>query len=148
MEGRHGAGPLANELPHKPHAGIEDRTNEPNEFQGTLRFAHLDLDLLARTIRTDFADALACPGIATRLELAVSCLDQVGDAVSYIENGTLQTASPGALVDRLAGRIRAGVVYTAWGPTRNMVRIRGQDPVALTWPWRAARSCSSFASQP
>lgn len=58
---RHGAGPLANELPDKPYAGIEDRTNVPNEFQGTLRFAHLDLDLLARTVRTDFADAPACP---------------------------------------------------------------------------------------
>jgi len=121
---RHGAGPLAGELPDKPYAGIEDRTNVPNEFQGTLRFAHLDLDLLARTIRTDFADALACPGIAARLDLSVSCLDQVGDAVSYFENGTLRTASPGALVDRLAGRINAGIVYTAWGPTRDTVRIR------------------------
>jgi hypothetical protein len=54
----------------------------------------------------------------------VSCLDQVGDAVSYIETGTLQTASPGALVERLAGRVEAGVVYTAWGPTRATVRIR------------------------
>ena len=44
--------------------------------------------------------------------------------VTCIENGTLQTASPGALVDRLAGRIGAGVVYTAWGPTRATVRIR------------------------
>lgn len=123
---RHGAGPLAHELPDKPYPGIEDRTNVPNEFQGTLRFAHLDLDLLERTIRTDFADALACPGIAARLDLAVSCLDQVGDAVSYVENGTLHTASPGTLVDRLASRIKAGVVYTARGPTRDTVTIRSR----------------------
>lgn len=123
---RHGAGPLAGELPDKPYAGIEDRTNVPNEFQGTLRFAHLDLDLLARTIRTDFADALACPGVAARLNLSVSCLDQVGEAVSHIENGTLQTASPGTLVERLARRLDAGVVYTAWGPTRDTVRVRSR----------------------
>ena len=123
---RHGAGPLAGELPDKPYAGIEDRTNVPNEFQGTLRFAHLDLDLLERTIRTDFADVLAYSGITARQNLSVSCLDQVGEAVSYIENGTLQTASPGTLVERLARRLDAGVVYTAWGPTRDTVRVRSR----------------------
>jgi len=44
---RHGAGPLSRELPGKPYPGIQDSTNVPNEFQGTLRFAHLDLDLLS-----------------------------------------------------------------------------------------------------
>jgi len=119
---RHGAGPLADELPDKPYPGIEDRTNVPNEFQGTLRYAHLDLDLLVQTIRADFADALACPGIGTRLNLAVSCMDQVGPAVTYIEDGESKTAAPGLLAERLAGRLGAGAVYTAWGPTRETVR--------------------------
>jgi adenylosuccinate synthase len=118
---RHGAGPLANELAAKPYAGIEDPTNVPNEFQGTLRFAHLDLDLLARTIRTDFADALACPGIAARLHVAVTCLDQVGAALSYVENGTVDTAAPEPLAARLAARVGAHALYTAWGPTRDTV---------------------------
>lgn len=121
---RHGAGPLSNELPGKPYAGIQDLTNVPNEFQGRLRFAHLDLDLLERSIRTDFADALLFPGVAATMSLAVSCLDQVGQAVSYVENGVLQTTAPGLLVDRLAGRLNAGVVYTAWGPTRESVRVQ------------------------
>jgi len=119
---RHGAGPLANELPEKPYAGIQDATNLPNEFQGRLRFAHLDLDLLVRTIRTDFADALLRPGIAASLQLAVSCLDQVGPALSCFENGELRTTAPGALADRLAARLGASMVYTAWGPTRSTVR--------------------------
>jgi len=119
---RHGAGPLAHELPGKPYAGIEDRTNVPNEFQGTLRFAHLDLDLLVRTVRTDFADALLYPGIGARLQLAVSCLDQVGPALSYVEDGTLKSAAPAALAAHLAQRLGAGTVYTAWGPTRATVR--------------------------
>lgn len=119
---RHGAGPLSNELPDKPYAGIEDPTNVPNEFQGTLRFAHLDLDLLERTIRADFADALLCPGVATTLNLALTCLDQVGLAVSYFENGERKTAAPGALADRLARRLGAGVLYTAWGPARDTVK--------------------------
>lgn len=120
---RHGAGPLANELPGKPYAGIEDKTNVPNEFQGTLRFAHLDLDLLERAIRTDYGDALRYPGVAATLNLAVTCLDQVGPAVSYVENGELKRAAPAALAPRLAERLEAVALYTAWGPSRDAVRI-------------------------
>jgi len=126
---RHGAGPLAGELPGKPYPGIEDRTNVPNEFQGRLRFAHLDLDLLVRTIQQDFADTMRYPGIDATLHLAVSCLDQVGPAVAYIEDGILKTVPPGLLADRLAGRLAAAVAYTAWGPTRDTVRI-----VRRHWP--------------
>jgi adenylosuccinate synthase len=121
---RHGAGPLPGELPGPPYPGIEDRTNIPNEFQGTLRFAHLDLDVLEQAIRTDFADALLFPGVAARLHLAVSCLDQVGTAVSFIENGRLKTAAPAVLAERLASRLGAGALYTAWGPTRADVKKR------------------------
>jgi adenylosuccinate synthase len=121
---RHGAGPLPGELPGPPYPGIEDRTNIPNEFQGTLRFAHLDLGVLEQAIRTDFADALLFPGVAARLQLAVSCLDQVGPAVSFIENGRLTTAAPAVLAERLAGRLDAGALYTAWGPTRADVKKR------------------------
>ncbi|MEW6023904.1 MAG: adenylosuccinate synthetase [Pseudomonadota bacterium] len=119
---RHGAGPLEGELADKPYPGIEDRTNVPNEFQGRLRFAHLDLDLLERTIRTDFADAAACPGIDATLNLAVGCLDQVGSAVAYVENGAVQKVAPGALASRLAGRLEAQTLYMAWGPSRDAVR--------------------------
>lgn len=118
---RHGAGPLAGELQDKPYADIQDRTNVPNEFQGRLRFAHLDLDLLAHAIRTDFAEARAWPGIAARLHLALTCLDQVGQAVSYVEDGVLKSAAPASLAGHLADKLDAGVVYTAWGPTRATV---------------------------
>lgn len=124
---RHGAGPLANELPDKPYAGIEDNTNVPNEFQGALRFAHLDLDLLVRTIRADCADALHFPGIAAKFNLAVTCLDQVGPNVAFFEDGELKRAAPGMLVERLAARLGAGVVHTSWGPTRATVRVQSRD---------------------
>jgi len=120
---RHGAGPLANELPDKPYPGIRDDTNLPNEFQGTLRFAHLDLDVLERTVRADFADALLAPGIATTLNLAVSCLDQVRSAVAFFECGERKIAAPEALAAHLAERLGARVLYTAWGPTRDAVKI-------------------------
>ena len=121
---RHGAGPLANELPGKPYPGIRDDTNIPNEFQGSLRFAHLDLDSLERAVRADYADALRFARIATTLHLALSCLDQVGRAVSYVEDGALRTAPPAMLADRLAARLGAAVAYTAWGPTRDTVKVQ------------------------
>jgi len=123
---RHGAGPLPGELPGPPYAGIHDATNVPNEFQGSLRFAHLDLDLLERSIRTDFADTRACPGIATTLNLAVSCLDQLGPDAHYLEGGALKTAAPGALAEHLGQRLGAKVLYTAWGPQRNTVRANAR----------------------
>ncbi len=119
---RHGAGPLANELPGPPYPGIEDRTNVPNEFQGTLRYAHLDTDLLASSVRADFADARDWPGIAVRLDLAFTCLDQVGPAVTYVERGEHKAAAPAALADHVASRLEARTLYTAWGPTRASVR--------------------------
>lgn len=125
---RHGAGPLADELPHPPYAGIVDSTNVPNAFQGTLRFAHLDLDRLARSIRTDFADASAYPGVAAKLNVAVTCLDQVGSAVSCVEHGTLTRIAPEMLAGRLAARVDASKVYAAWGPTRATVRSYAVTP--------------------
>jgi transcriptional regulator with XRE-family HTH domain len=47
---RHGAGPLPNEMKEKPYKNITDLTNIQNEFQGVLRFAPLDIDLLSENI--------------------------------------------------------------------------------------------------
>jgi adenylosuccinate synthase len=120
---RHGAGPLPNELPCKPYAGISDATNVPNEFQGALRFAHLDLDLMEQSIHTDFDDARLFPGVTCTLNLALSCLDQVGQAVFYFEDGTHESAPPAILASDLGRRLNAGVVYTTWGATRDTVRL-------------------------
>lgn len=50
---RHGAGPLKWEMKDKPYENISDPTNIPNEYQGTMRFAYLDLDVLKETIIKD-----------------------------------------------------------------------------------------------
>lgn len=50
---RHGAGPLKWEINDKPYDNIVDPTNIPNEYQGTIRFAYLDLDVLSDSITKD-----------------------------------------------------------------------------------------------
>lgn len=118
---RHGAGPLPHELPHQPYAGIVDRTNVPNEFQGALRFAHLDLDLLRTTVLTDYRDALRADGIRTTLGVAVSCLDQVDERLSYYANGALRQTSRQGFLAELRARLMPDALLASYGPTRNDV---------------------------
>jgi adenylosuccinate synthase len=68
---RHGAGPLANELAGPPYPTIVDPTNVPHPYQGTIRYAWLDLDVLARNIAKDLGKTQA------RGHLVLTCLDQV-----------------------------------------------------------------------
>jgi len=69
---RHGAGPFETELKEKPSKKIEDPTNIPNIYQGTLRFGNLDVDLLKFSIQTDLAQAT----IPVNPSISVTCLDQ------------------------------------------------------------------------
>lgn len=119
---RHGAGPLANELPGQPYAGIVDLTNQPNPYQGTLRFAHLDHDLLKQAIHQDLS--LANPdGVELNAMLAVSCLDQVGPEGHYWAGGSLRTVSPEAHLAALSDTV-IPVGHYSFGPTRADVQRR------------------------
>lgn len=69
---RHGAGPLKGE----DEFCFPDATNVPNQFQGSLRFAKLDLTELRHSIELDLKAALAdFPQI--KAHLALSCADQM-----------------------------------------------------------------------
>ena len=47
---RHGDGPLWDELPGLPYAGVEDPTNETNKYQGSIRYAFLHEPWLGQSI--------------------------------------------------------------------------------------------------
>lgn len=72
---RHGAGPLENELPEAPVANFSDKTNKPNPFQGSLRFAPLNLNELRARIDLD----LKLSNLPKNLNLVITCLDQIND---------------------------------------------------------------------
>jgi len=71
---RHGAGPLPTE---DPNLTYEDKTNAENEWQGKLRFGHLDIDLLAESIKSD----LASTTLKKQPSIAITCFDQVPDTM-------------------------------------------------------------------
>lgn len=90
---RHGAGPL----PGETAWSLPDKTNLENPFQGKLRFAPLDLNLLRDSIERDLLSASASK-IELEPSLAFTCLDQL-------------PLNPGA-------QYPLPIAYTSFGPTR------------------------------
>lgn len=91
---RHGAGLLNYELPQKPYPDIKDKTNIPNEYQGTLRFAYLDVDELLSYIEKDIDSVKKeINDIKINKIIGVSCLDQTREVCFYLKGNLEKTIS-------------------------------------------------------
>lgn len=112
---RHGAGPLAHEGDSMDYATIVDPTNIHNDWQGTIRAAPLDLDVLAEAIRHDMARA---DGVRLRANVAVSCLDQITSGAAVYVGGKQRRFSADALPDAVAAATGLVVSAVSEGPTR------------------------------
>jgi adenylosuccinate synthase len=118
---RHGAGPFASEV-----AGLSyrDPTNKPNEFQGSLRFGHLDLRTLTAAIA---ADIWPFAGSGLTATLAITCLDQVEDSpISYRSLTGAQLAAPTgrSLLREIQGAMElVGIdrIVASHGPSRSTI---------------------------
>jgi adenylosuccinate synthase len=119
---RHGAGPLDGEqYSGKLGMVIHDKTNQPNEWQGKLRFAPLDLWLAERLIELDYAGANT-KGLHVWRGVALTCLDQAGAVVSYFDTDrTHQSEKRDVLWERVLQRIGADMLWTSHGPTRDTI---------------------------
>lgn len=109
---RHGQGPFPSEL-----AGLryDDPTNIPNEWQGTLRFGALDLDLLAEAVTNDLRWG---EKIDLHAEMAITCLDQVDGDVPLRWKGCQRHAPGETVVSLVAAATGLAVRYESHGPTR------------------------------
>jgi adenylosuccinate synthase len=114
---RHGAGPLPNETPKLAFADVVDETNMPNPWQGTLRFAPLDLDILRTTIADDLGDA-AATGIEVAAGVGVTCLDQLRSGTEVIESGVRTTLPRSQIASDIAAAARLPLLMQAHGPQR------------------------------
>lgn len=86
---RHGRGLFPTETSRKPYEKIVDLTNMPNEFQEAMRFGILDIDLLAEAINKDLKNL----NINAKINMVLTCFDQVDNDVSYRYHGKDVTVS-------------------------------------------------------
>lgn len=99
---RHGAGPLPFETNGKIYKKIEDKTNIPNDFQGSLRFAPINIDLLKESIENDIAKS----EIKIIPSIAISCVDQLDEECQMVKNGKLLAVSQAELLDELSNFLK------------------------------------------
>ncbi|MDI1228998.1 MAG: adenylosuccinate synthetase [bacterium] len=116
---RHGAGPLENEEKSPPAAGIKDDTNVLNDWQGNLRYALLEIETLATFIRGDLSDADGSVKITPAL--AVTCIDQMDELVTYADRGSITSGRMAGYLDLLKKRTGAHALIESRGPTRATV---------------------------
>ena len=109
---RHGAGPLEGEgaLTRVP----EDRTNQQNQWQGSLRYAHLDVKQRFELVDKDLMED---PGLDVHPYLAITCLDHIPE-LSPTKHPLLGDYSHGKFADRLAESMDLYLAVTSYGPTR------------------------------
>ncbi|MDC9834656.1 adenylosuccinate synthetase [Rhizobium binxianense] len=118
---RHGAGPLKGEISALPGIKVVDPTNAPNEWQGSLRVAPLDLGVLRDAIAHDLA--LERGGITVSAGLAVTCLDQADDGFAVTDRGEAMRLDPAIAAARISELVGLPLSAESWGPRRGNVRL-------------------------
>ncbi|MEB2843894.1 adenylosuccinate synthase [Rhizobiales bacterium RZME27] len=116
---RHGAGPLKGETPKLENIRVVDPTNAPNQWQGTLRLAPLDLGMLRGAIAKDLA--LPRKGIVVNAGLAVTCLDQATGPYSATDGDDILMLDPADAAYAIAQAVALPLVAESWGPGRDDV---------------------------
>lgn len=122
---RHGAGPLKGETAALENIHVVDPTNAPNDWQGTLRLAPLDLGLLRDVIAMDLA--LPRKGIAVCAGLAVTCLDQATGRFAVTDGERRLYLDPAEAAYSIAQATGLPLVAESWGPARGDISREMED---------------------
>ena len=121
---RHGAGPLPHELTHLPYKQVIDHTNVTNDHQGHLRYAWFNLSLVKSFIQSDLNDVSATVPVDSYL--AVTCLDQVDNQITFIDDNKVCQASQDAFLKKLREEINISKMFGNYGPTSETIRELGK----------------------
>lgn len=119
---RHGRGPLPYQGETITEKDIFDDTNVTNEWQESIRFAPLDLLDLRRRLDADLARSKTLAHVLgveiKEPELAVTCLDQLGENVRVATlSREIHTIPSKDLVRAIQLHTGVTVRYTSYGPT-------------------------------
>ena len=124
---RHGAGILPNELGNTPYPSVIDKTNQPNTWQGNLRFAYLDVDRNREVIDGDMRHAMFS-NVKVNRSMAVTCLDQISaedlpDSCKFYYKGEFRSESTTDLLYVIAKVNNTFKMYESWGPQATDVNL-------------------------
>lgn len=120
---RHGAGPLPLEAERLAGVVVEDETNAPNAWQGSLRLAPVNADALSDAISWDRADAES-RGVLVDAGLGISHLDCIDDSVEIWADGGIRHPGLVGFSGVLGDRVGLTVDAESFGPTRTTFRWR------------------------
>lgn len=125
---RHGAGDLVFEGTQPAQNNLFDQTNVPNQWQGTLRYAPLNLQRISQFIHSDItrsvhvADAFSIELLKPIIFL--TCMDQVGEWVNVVDvKGELQRVVTERLPRFIESELGISVSLIAYGPTVKDVKV-------------------------
>lgn len=113
---RHGAGPLMHEGRPTP-PGFNDQTNLSNDYQGSIRLAHLDPALLATLVARDLERHQG--GVHLRHGFWVSCLDQMGETTELSDLSLSTNLLPEYLREKMSG----AWISQGWGADTQAWRL-------------------------
>jgi adenylosuccinate synthase len=120
---RHGAGPLPGESNFSVFRKAIDRTNLPHEFQGKLRFAPLNLDILADAISRDLKFSSGSMNVIRGV--AVTCMDQIVDEPAvWSYRGRRILGGIGDLTSAVESGLGLKIVMESWGESRSSITLR------------------------
>ncbi|WP_023975677.1 adenylosuccinate synthetase [Clostridium beijerinckii] len=122
---RHGAGTLPNEMKEKPYKNITDLTNIQNEFQGVLRFAPLDIDLLSENIESDYnkiSFKSKNKKINISKSIAITCLDQIdNNKAEYYKDNNFLLKNTDEFIEDILSNINPDNCYLSYGVSRDTI---------------------------
>ena len=127
---RHGAGPLPGGQDELEAFEVVDPTNMPNPWQGRMRYALLDLDLLGAAIASD-ARISEAGSVKVHTSLFMTCLDQVRDQAPVRGAGAITRLAPDVLAGDVSSRLGMTLLGESWGPERDRVYLRGAASQAV-----------------
>ena len=122
---RHGNGPLhmSGAIISDEKSNIYDNTNIHNAFQGSIRFAPLNLHKMLSLISKDVKRTEYFEDDYSKV-IALTCMDQLGDTVNVVDvKDTLQTIKSENLPQFIEDQLGLSVRYISRGPSAKDVEI-------------------------
>jgi len=113
---RHGAGPFAHEDADTSWLAMVDPTNEPNDWQGAIRTAPLDLDAVSAAIRHDLGQSSS--DVEVSATVGISCVDQVAERMKIGVKGQVADIRRSVLAEIVSESAGVDVSHMSFGPTR------------------------------